>query len=414
MDGIFIGHGVGADGIAAVNIVVPVFLIATGIGLMLGIGSSVIASIRLSENNVKAARIIMTQSFVIGLLVMGIICLGCAIFPHKTVNLLGCTSLLEKNAIGYLLWILPGLPFLLVECIGMMLIRLDGSPKYAMSIQIVTAVLNISLDWYMVFPMGLGVMGAAMATSISCVVGGLMSFIYFVCCADRLRFYRLKLSVTSLLLTLRNTWYMSRIGFATFLSELAMGILILTGNYMFLYTLGEDGVAAYAVICYLFPVIFSISNAVAQSAQPIISYNYGAHLRNRVHRALNVSLFTAILCGFSVFLLLWLGATPTVGMFLSPQEKAFSIAVEGLPVFATCAVFFAVNIAFIGYYQSIEKATASTIYTLLRGIVFLVPSFILMPHLFGVTGLWLSVTCAEFLTCIVISLRYLREKCSNE
>ena len=150
IDGIFVGRGVGAEGIAAVNIVAPIFMVATGIGLMFGIGSSVVASIRLSENNEKAARIIMTQAFIVGLLLCGIICVVSVLAPKSVVYALGCSETLEKNAVDYLLWLLPGLFFLFIECVGMMLIRLDGSPKYAMTIQIVAAVVNIVLDWYMV------------------------------------------------------------------------------------------------------------------------------------------------------------------------------------------------------------------------------------------------------------------------
>lgn len=290
IDGIFVGQGVGAEGIAAVNIVAPIFMVATGIGLMLGIGSSVVTSIRLSEGNVKAARIIMTQAFIVGLLLVGIICATSIGFPRQIVYALGCSPLLESHAVSYMLWLLPGLLFLFIECVGMMLIRLDGSPKYAMAVQVVAAVINIVLDWYMIFPLGWGVMGAALATSIACASGAVMVLVYLLRYSYRLRFYRLKLSVTSLLLTLRNTGYMMRIGFATLLTELAIGVMMLTGNYMFISLLGEDGVAAYAIACYLFPVVFSISNAVAQSAQPIISYNYGARQAARVRQALRISL----------------------------------------------------------------------------------------------------------------------------
>lgn len=410
IDGIFVGKGVGADGIAAVNIVAPIFMVVTGIGLMFGIGSSVVASIRLSENNLKGARIIMTQAFLAGIMLVGAVCLVSLFIPHHIVNLLGGSPLLEEKAVSYLLWLLPGLLFLFIECVGMMLIRLDGSPKYAMSIQIVAAVINIALDWYMVFPLGLGVTGAALATSIACVAGGVMVLVYFLRKNCKLRFYRLKCSVTSLRLSLRNTGYMARIGFATFLTELAMSVMMLTGNYMFISMLGEDGVAAFAIACYLFPVVFSISNAVAQSAQPIISFNYGAHQQSRVNRALRMSLFTAIVCGVSVTLCLWVGAPEIVWLFLSPQEEAYGLAIDGLPLFALCAAFFAVNIAFIGYYQSIEKALASTLYTLLRGVVFLVPCFILLPHLIGIDGLWLAIPAAELLTCLVISAVYLRRR----
>lgn len=414
IDGIFVGQGVGADGIAAVNIVAPIFMIATGIGLMFGIGASVVASIRLSEQKPKSARIIMTQAFAVGLLLVGLICIVCLAFTRPIVHALGCSPQLESNAVSYLLGLLPGLLFLFIQCVGMMLIRLDGSPKYAMAVQIVVAIVNIVLDWYMVFPLGWGVMGAALATSIACAVGGLMVLVYFLLLSSKLKFYRLKLSSTSLLLTLRNTGYMIKIGFATFLTELAMSVMMLTGNYMFISILGEAGVAAFAIACYLFPVVFSISNAVAQSTTPFISFNYGAHQMTRVGRALRVSLFTAVVCGVVVTGCLWIGATGIVRLFLNPQESAYGLAVDGLPLFALCAVFFAINIAFIGYYQSIEKASVSTLYTLLRGILLLVPCFVLLPHLFGVDGLWLAIPAAELLTCVVISLRYVRQKFRNQ
>ena len=255
IDGIFVGHGVGADGIAAVNIVAPIFMFATGIGLMFGIGSSVVASIRLAENNVKAARIIMTQAFIVGLVIIGLICTLSLVFPDSLLELLGCSESLKDNALDYLLWLVPGLLFLYMECVGMMLIRLDGSPKFAMLVQIVAAVVNIGLDWYMIFPLEWGVMGAALATSIACASGGMMVLVYFSWFHDKLRFYRLKMSVTSMFLTLRNTGYMTKIGFATFLTELAMGVMMMTGNYMFIRYLGENGVAAYAVACYLLSLI---------------------------------------------------------------------------------------------------------------------------------------------------------------
>lgn len=408
IDGIFVGHGVGSTGIAAVNIVAPLFLVATGTGLMFGIGASVVASIRLSEDNVKAASIILTQAFAAGLLVLGIICAVCLAFPEDVLCALGCSPLLEDNAMDYMLWLIPGLLFLFAECVGMMLIRLDGSPRYAMWIQIVAAVINIALDWYMIFPLGFGVKGAAQATSAACAAGGIMAVVYFVWFSSKLKFYRLKLSVTSLLLSLRNVAYIIKIGFATFLTELAMSVMMLTGNYMFMSMLNEEGVAAFAVACYLFPIVFSISNAVAQSAQPIISFNYGAHNSPRVIRALQVSLATATICGIAVSLGLWAGAPAIVSMFLDTSEEAYGIAVAGLPLFSLCPVFFAINIAFIGYYQSIERAVTSTVFTLLRGMLLLVPCFVALPHLIGVPGLWLAIPAAEAITLIIVVLFYKR------
>ncbi len=278
-----------------------------------------------------------------------------------------------------------------------------------MWIQVLVAVVNIALDWYMIFSLDMGVKGAAVATSAACVFGGLMALAYFVRFSYKLRFYRLKLSVTSLLLSIRNVTYIMKIGFATFLTELAMGVIMLTGNYMFMSMLNEEGVAAFAVACYLFPIVFSISNAVAQSAQPIISFNHGVRSDARVARTLRVSLFTAAVCGTVVSLCLWIGAPAITALFLTPSEAAYGIALAGLPLFALCAVFFSVNIAFIGYYQSVERAMASTVFTSLRGMLLLVPSFVLLPHALGVSGLWLAITTAEFLTLVSVSLFYLRQ-----
>ncbi len=278
-----------------------------------------------------------------------------------------------------------------------------------MWIQVLVAVVNIALDWYMIFSLDMGVKGAAVATSAACVFGGLMALAYFVRFSYKLRFYRLKLSVTSLLLSIRNVTYIMKIGFATFLTELAMGVMMLTGNYMFMSMLNEEGVAAFAVACYLFPIVFSISNAVAQSAQPIISFNHGVRSDARVARTLRVSLFTAAVCGTVVSLCLWIGAPAITALFLTPSEAAYGIALAGLPLFALCAVFFSVNIAFIRYYQSVERAMASTVFTSLRGMLLLVPSFVLLPHALGVSGLWLAIPTAEFLTLVSVSLFYLRQ-----
>lgn len=406
-DGMFVGHGVGSDALAAINIVAPLFLLCTGIGLMFGIGASVIGGIHLAQNNVKAARIIMTQAFIAGAILFGIVILISLLFTRPLLYMLGCSEVLEPYATDYLLWLLPGLLFLYLQCAGLMLIRLDGSPRYAMSVQIVAAAINIVLDYVAVFPMELGIKGAAIATSISCIIGGTMVLTYFLRFSDKLKFYKLKRTNRSLLLSLRNIGAMCRIGMATFIAELAIGIMMVTGNIMFLKWLGESGVAAYSIGCYLFPIMFSISNAVAQSSQPIISFNYGAGQLRRVREALMISIQTGTVCGIIISLVMWFGAPFLASIFLNSGELAYTEAVQGLPLMGICAVFFALNITFIGYYQSCEQSTRSIIYMLLRGVVFVVPGFIFLPDLLGINGLWLAIPVSEILTLGVITTIYL-------
>jgi putative MATE family efflux protein len=406
-DGMFVGHGVGSDALAAINIVAPLFLICAGLGLMFGIGASVIGGIRLAEGNVKAARIIMTQAYIAGAVIFGMVILGSLLFTRPLLYMLGCSPALEELATDYLLWLLPGLVFFYLQCAGMMLIRLDGSPRYAMSVQIVAAVLNIFLDWYMVFPLGLGIKGASMATSFSCIVAGIMVVTYFIFFSDKLKFYRLRLSMKSLRLSVRNIGYMAKIGLATFIAELAIGVMMVAGNYMFLSYLGEAGVAAFSVGCYLFPLIFSVSNAVAQSSQPIISYNYGARQPERVRQALNIALLTAVASGAVISVGMWVGSSLLAGIFLDSAVPAYEIAKTGLPLLGLCALPFAINITFIGYYQSCEKSMRSISYMLLRGIIFMVPGFVFLPGIIGVPGLWLAIPVSEVLTLAIITIIYL-------
>ena len=186
--------------------------------------------------------------------------------------------------------------------------------------------------------------------------------------------------------------------------------LMITGNYMFLSRLGEGGVAAFSVGCYLFPIIFSISNAVAQSSQPIISYNYGAGNMERVGRALRIALGTAVISGLLITLCMWTGSPLLSLVFLPAGSEAYGIASKGLPLLGLCALFFAVNITFIGYYQSIERVVISTVYSMLRGMIFVIPAFLFLPSLIGDAGLWLALPVAEMATMLIIMAVYLVRK----
>ncbi|MBD5216553.1 MAG: MATE family efflux transporter [Bacteroidales bacterium] len=395
IDGIFVGRGVGPDGIAAVNIIAPVFMVTTGVGLMFGIGSAVTAGIALASDNRPKANAIITSAFMVATLIIAILVGLCALFPDGTARLLGSSDALLWHARGYLAYLLLGIVPLMWQSIGMMVIRLDGSPKYAMMCNILPALLNIVLDWWFVFPMGMGVRGAALATSLACIVGGVMAVTYFRF-SYVLKFTRHLAGFTRLIAN------QVAVGAAAFITEIAMSVMMFTGNVVFMRSFGEAGVAAFSIACYLFPLIFMINNAVAQSAQPIISVNYGAGNPDRVRRALRVSIIVASICGLAATLGISLGTRWIVGMFISPESQAARIAVAGLPIFATTGIVFALNIAFIGFYQSIEKSLAALVLTLLRGVVILVPLFLLLPRLFPQWGMWAAIPASEAITLLII------------
>ncbi len=402
VDGIFVGQGVGSDALAAVNIVAPLFLVTTGMALMFGVGVSVVASIHLSQSNNKAADINVTQALVVAPMLMAILSVILYFGRIPFLRLMGCSDTLMPLALQYLIPLLPGCVFILIETIGTFVVRLDGSPRFASAVGIIPGILNIVLDWLFVFPMKMGIAGSSVATTVCCAIASAMVAWYMLRRSQSVRLYRLKLSRTSLYLTVRNIGYMSRSGFSSMLGDLAMSMIMLTGNYVFIRWMGEDGVAAFSVVCYLYPIVFMVNNSVAQSAQPIISYNYGAGNEGRVRETFRLSLRTAAICGLMATVVLTLGATPLISLFLQTGTKPCEIATAGLPLFAVSSVFFALNIAIIGYYQSIEKNGRATLYMLLRGLVFLVPAFILMPQLIFPQGMWLAVPVSECLTFVVI------------
>ena len=403
-DGIFVGQGVGSNALAAINIVAPLFLITTGIALMFGAGVSVVASIHLSKGNNRAANITITQAFEVATLLITILAVTIYFFRIPFLRLMGCSDALLSLGEQYLIPILPGCIFIIIQIIGTFVIRLDGSPKYAASLEVIPGFLNIFLDWLFVFPMQMGIAGSAIASTISCAAAAGMVIGYMLLSTRTVKMIRLKLTLTSLYLTARNTGYMARSGFSSMLGELAMSMILLTGNYVFMKGLGEDGVAAFSVACYLYPIVFMVNNSVAQSAQPIISFNYGTGNKYRVERAFRISIRTAAICGVIATTVLTLGAKPLVGLFLTEDTKAHEIAIAGLPLFAYSAIFFALNVAIIGYYQAIEQNVRAIVYMLLRGLLFLVPSFLLMPAFIFPQGMWLAVPVTECMTLGVILL----------
>ena len=403
-DGIFVGQGVGSNALAAINIVAPLFLMTTGIALMFGAGVSVVASIHLSKGNNRAANITITQAFEVATLLITILAVTIYFFRIPFLRLMGCSDALLSLGEQYLIPILPGCIFIIIQIIGTFVIRLDGSPKYAASLEVIPGFLNIFLDWLFVFPLQMGIAGSAIASTISCAAAAGMVIGYMLLNTRTVKMIRLKLTLTSLYLTARNTGYMARSGFSSMLGELAMSMILLTGNYVFMKGLGEDGVAAFSVACYLYPIVFMVNNSVAQSAQPIISFNYGTGNKYRVQRAFRISIRTAAICGVIATTVLTLGAKPLVGLFLIEGTKAHEIAIAGLPLFAYSAIFFALNVAIIGYYQAIEQNVRATVYMLLRGLLFLVPAFLLMPAFIFPQGMWLAVPVTECMTLGVILL----------
>ena len=407
-DGIFVGHGVGSDGIAAINICIPLLMLFTGFGLMVGAGCSVVASIHLARQQIKAARITVTQALMFVTLVT-LVCSALILgFVRPVAAWLGSSEHLLPMVVDYLWGFVPALVPQMWVAVGLFVVRLDGAPRLAMWCSVVSALVNVVLDWFFVFPLGWGVFGAALASTLAVAIGGTIVGAYLFRRARTLRFYPLKASRKSLRLTLRNIGYQCRIGASAMLGEATMAVLMFTGNLVFMHYSGDDGVGAFGIACYYAPFVFMIGNAVAQSAQPIVSFNFGAARLDWVAAVQRVALATAVFCGGSVALAFVGCPRLLVGLFLPLETAAARLAVEGFPLFAAGFVCFVVNLAAIGYYQSLERVRPATFFALLRGFFFLVPAFVLLPRLCGTPGIWLAMPLSETLAMLALGVYWRR------
>ncbi len=407
IDGIFVGHGVGSEGIAAVNICVPLLMFLQGVGLMAGAGCSVMTSVSLSQHKHKEARAFVTHAIgfvtLIALIVIGVT----MTMPYTVGRLLGSSEHLMPYVIDYLVWFAPSLLFQMWLEVALYVIRLDGAPRLAMWSSILNAVLNALLDWLLIFPLGMGIKGAAIATSISCFAGATLAMGYLLFFAKSVRLKRPQISLRGVRFFVQNTVEQCRIGLSAFLTETTMAMLFFVGNLVFIHYLGDDGVSAFGISCYYLPFIFMIGNAIAQSTQPIISYNYGIGDTARIHEALRLSLKTAVVCGVLPTLFFVCTPRPLVRLFLPLNTPAAQLAIDGFPYYAAGFAFLMLNLSLIGYYQSLERVRPAMFFALLRGIIFLVPCFVCLPMLFGTHGIWFALSASEILTfCTIVAMHY--------
>jgi len=403
-DGYFVGKYVGSDAMASVNFASPIYNIAEGFALMFGLGCSIMVSISLSQKKVREANLSFNQVILVSTFLFVIVSIIIALNSQNTASLLGCSDKLLSSTASYIKIIAVALPFFIIMNLGLFMIRLDGSPKFAMFCSVAAAVINAMGDYLLVGRLGVGLDGAAYATSAGFIVGGIMSIIYTLFFSYTLKFISLKKTLKKFLILIKNITHICKLGFSGLLNQLSLALMAIIGNSVFLTYLQEDGVAAFSVTCFYFPIVFMINNAIAQSAQPIISYNIGINQIQRSKQTYHLSIRVAFVFGLLITLLMCLGASKMTGLFLVSSNKSYQIAVEGIPYFAIGYIFFAINIVYIGYLQSIGRVLKSNIFILLRGYLFLSIFFLTLPLIMGKKGIWLAMPFAEIMTTIIIGI----------
>lgn len=395
IDGVFVGNGVGAKGLAGVNLAMPVFSLIFSIALWVGIGGGTIYSIHIGGGNTDKARSVFSLSIATTLAILAVIGVIGYSNIEMIARLLGANADTLPHTIEYLtiLFLLGWL--VAVQQLLSIFVRNDGSPALAMVALGVTAIVNIGLNYYMIFILELGVFGAALATVLASFIGLFVLLLHFLKKKTNLR----KLSFQW---SQRMLGSIFSIGFPSFLAESGALVLIAGYNIAIAGLLGTEGVAAFSVINYLHGFMFLSFFGIESALQPMISYYHGAKDKSRIRESMKIGEKASFILG-AVLLVVGLIAAPVlVSLFGLESEAVRQLAIEGIRLFFTGYLFLGFNFVYMTYFQSIGEVRSSTIIILLRSFVFLLPLLWILPKFIGIAGVWLSLPIAEMFVTLLI------------
>lgn len=403
-DTYFISKGLGINGLAALNLAIPVFNFVYGIGLMLGMGGATKFSICKSQKEKRKADVIFSHAVYFGLAAAAVFMLTGLFFSERLAALLGGEGEVLVMTDTYLKWLLLFSPAFLMNNVLLCFVRNDGSPQLSMFAMLVGSFSNIILDYIFIFPMGMGILGAILATGASPVISILCMAPHWLKREKQFHLVRTRLcgEVIRQEVSLGLPW---------FIAQLSSGIVMIIFNMLILHLEGNTGVAAYGVIANISLVVTAVYTGLAEGVQPLFSSFYGVGQRENIRQALRYAMVTMLVISVVVYLLIFLLAQPIAGVFNSENDGALQeIAAHGLRLYFISNAFVGFNIIIATFFSSIEKAVPAHILSLLRGFVLIIPLAFLLSAAWGMTGIWASYPAAELLTAALGAAVYRKYK----
>lgn len=401
VDRIFIGQGVGALAISGLALTFPFMILLMAFGMLIGAGAASRISITLGENdNVKAEKI-LGNAFTLTFIISGTVIVVSYIFMHDLLELFGGTEKTIQYAEDFMRIIIPGGILSALNFGFNNIMRASGYPRKAMYTMIICAVLNAILAPIFIFGFHWGIQGAAFATNISYLVGTVWVLQHFTQRNSNIRFYkknfRLEKDIVKSILS---------IGMSPFSMQLATCFVVILVNTTLIRYGGDLAIGAFGIINSINTLIVMIIIGLNQGTQPIIGFNYGAKLYDRMFKTLKYAVIIATGLTTLGFLIGTFIPHLMVSMFTRNEElqsiaaKALSISVMLFPIIGS-------QIVITNFFQSIGKAKISIYLSLTRQFLFLIPSLIILPRILGLTGAWTAMPVSDGLSAIVASITIL-------
>lgn len=403
-DTFFIANGVGTAGLTALNLILPAYSLLHATGLMIAIGGATKYSIlRAQGKSEEAEQIfcdILKSAVAIGLVFT---VAGCG-FPKEIASLLGADAQIAETAAVYLRTLFSFSLFFVLNNVAAAFVRNDGNPGIAMASMLAGSLFNIILDYILVYPLGLGMFGAALATGISPVIGISVSLLHFVKKKQAPPVFRYKYR-------LKNVVQGAKLGASSFITEMANGIVVLVFNIVILKIAGNMGVAAYGIVANVAIVIISLFNGIAQGAQPLVSESYGKGEHKNSGKVTKWAICLAALLAVFVYGISYLFAGEIADCFNAEKNELLAeMAVTGIHIYFAGFLFAGINIVIGAYLAAVEKAEYAMVIALLRGMAAIIPFVFILSRLFGMNGVWLSFVCAEAVTMAAAVILYRKNK----
>lgn len=396
-DTFFISRAEGTAGITALNLVLPIYSLIFAIGAMLGVGSATRFAIHRARGEQEADSYL--GNALVTALVVGIpfILIGLWV-PDQVVAFLGGNGEIVAVCTSYTRIFLLFAPAFMWNYICNAFVRNDGNPSLAMAATLCSSLFNIVMDYVLMFPLDMGMAGAALATAISPIVGILICCVHLLSPKRGFRIHWNRLSVKRVLLA-------CQLGVSAFVGEIASGVTTVVFNFLILRLAGNVGVAAYGVVANIAIVSTAIFSGISQGTQPLFSEFYGKNDQAVVRQLRNLAMGTAFVVAVCVLGLAVCLAEPAVSVFNSAGDlQMTAYGVTGMRLYFIGYLFAGFNVVGTGYLSATEVAGWAFVASILRGFVAIVASAFVMSWLFGMTGIWLAFTVAEGVTFAVIAV----------
>ena len=400
-DTFFISKGLGTLGLTALNLALPVFSFIQGVSLMLGVGGGIKYAVAKASGDQKSANSTFTITMVLSALLSLIFVLLGALASRPLTTFLKADSEVFEMTHQYLKVILLFAPAFIFSNVFASFVRNDGNPKLAMFATLFGSLFNIIFDYVLIFPCGLGILGAVLATGIAPVAGIVICGFHWILKKGPLRVAKANFKPKTVFSVLG-------LGLPSLVTEFAGGIVMIVFNSVILDLEGNVGVSAYSVVANIAFVVLSMYSGVAQGVQPLLSDAHGRKDLKAKDTLLKYSLLTVGVVSSVIYVFIAAFAPEITAIFNSENNvRLAEIASFGMIIYFIGSIFASGNAIFSTYFASIEKPVPSQAITILKGLVIIIPFIYLFSHFMGMTGVWLAYVLTELIVLIMAVTIYI-------